>query len=82
MAEGHRRFSMDKHTTQRPGIDECLYVESEFDTKCMLAAVEEGEKGRRTAAPNPWVGCVIADDFGRNLANGYHKRAGTDRADV
>jgi diaminohydroxyphosphoribosylaminopyrimidine deaminase/5-amino-6-(5-phosphoribosylamino)uracil reductase len=52
----------------------------------MALAVEEGEKGRCTTAPNPWVGCVVAS---RNvglgysvLATGFHAKAGTAHAEV
>ena len=55
---------------------------SEIDIKCMLVAIAEGEKGRFTAPPNPWVGCVIADDFGNIKGKGYHVRAGEDHAEV
>ncbi len=51
------------------------------DQAAMARAVLVGEQGRRTSAPNPWVGCVIT----RNdaiVGEGYHRIAGTAHAEV
>jgi len=51
------------------------------DTDFMTMAIEEGEKGRSTAPPNPWVGCVIVKD-GKEISRGYHHRAGEPHAEI
>jgi diaminohydroxyphosphoribosylaminopyrimidine deaminase / 5-amino-6-(5-phosphoribosylamino)uracil reductase len=47
----------------------------------MRWAIQLGEKGRCTAPPNPWVGCVIVRN-GEILAEGYHEAAGKKHAEV
>ena len=43
----------------------------------------EGERGRATAAPNPWVGCIIvARDGVRELGRGSHRCAGNPHAEI
>src|SRR2546421_705028 len=42
----------------------------------MAEAVALGERGRLTAAPNPWVGCVIVAPDGAVAGRGFHRRAG------
>ena len=32
------------------------------DAELMARAIEVGDRGRRTAPPNPWVGCVLVKD--------------------
>eukprot|EP00669_Euglena_mutabilis_P010394 TRINITY_DN514_c0_g1_i1.p1 TRINITY_DN514_c0_g1~~TRINITY_DN514_c0_g1_i1.p1 ORF type:complete len:318 (+),score=63.06 TRINITY_DN514_c0_g1_i1:17-970(+) len=54
--------------------------QSMLDKKFMAMALAEGEKGRQTAAPNPWVGCVIVKD-GAVLGKGYHAKAGQPHAE-
>jgi diaminohydroxyphosphoribosylaminopyrimidine deaminase/5-amino-6-(5-phosphoribosylamino)uracil reductase len=44
-------------------------------------AIKLGEKGRLTAPPNPWVGCVIVKG-GEILAEGFHEMAGKEHAEV
>eukprot|EP01059_Diplonema_ambulator_P034329 TRINITY_DN7620_c0_g1_i1.p1 TRINITY_DN7620_c0_g1~~TRINITY_DN7620_c0_g1_i1.p1 ORF type:complete len:558 (+),score=178.70 TRINITY_DN7620_c0_g1_i1:51-1724(+) len=51
------------------------------DHDFMLEAVKEGNKGRLTAPPNPWVGCVIVK-HGVIIGRGYHIKAGTPHAEV
>jgi len=51
------------------------------DSYYMRLAIIEGEKGRITAPPNPWVGCVIVKD-GVVISTGHHKRAGEPHAEV
>lgn len=49
----------------------------------MAAALEEGRKGRATAPPNPWVGCVLVDaETNHVVARGYHERPGEAHAEV
>ena len=47
----------------------------------MQLAIKEGEKGRYTAPPNPWVGCVLIHE-GRLVGKGYHLRAGGPHAEI
>eukprot|EP01123_Difflugia_compressa_P000458 TRINITY_DN10538_c0_g1_i1.p1 TRINITY_DN10538_c0_g1~~TRINITY_DN10538_c0_g1_i1.p1 ORF type:complete len:578 (-),score=111.21 TRINITY_DN10538_c0_g1_i1:102-1655(-) len=54
-----------------------LYSDEQF----MLEAIKIGDKGRYTAPPNPWVGCVLAKD-GYIIGSGYHKRAGLPHAEI
>lgn len=51
-----------------------------FDYEMMLKAIKVGERGRITAPPNPWVGCVIVKN-GIVIAEGAHMRAGTPHAE-
>ena len=46
-------------------------------------AIKESHKGKHTAPPNPWVGCVIVDKDKRTiLARGFHEKPGTPHAEV
>ncbi|MBD3258367.1 bifunctional diaminohydroxyphosphoribosylaminopyrimidine deaminase/5-amino-6-(5-phosphoribosylamino)uracil reductase RibD, partial [candidate division GN15 bacterium] len=47
----------------------------------MRRALDLAEKGRGTTRPNPLVGAVIVKD-GHVIAEGYHRRAGSDHAEV
>ena len=47
----------------------------------MRRAILLGEKGRTSAAPNPWVGCVIVKD-GSIIAEGFHAVKGREHAEV
>ena len=49
--------------------------------RAMARALEVGEQGRRTAPPNPWVGCVIVRD-GDVVGEGFHERPGEPHAEV
>jgi diaminohydroxyphosphoribosylaminopyrimidine deaminase/5-amino-6-(5-phosphoribosylamino)uracil reductase len=48
----------------------------------MAEAVALGERGRLTAAPNPWVGCVVVAADGEIVGRGFHRRAGEPHAEV
>lgn len=52
------------------------------DESAMAEAVAQGERGRFTAAPNPWVGCVLAGPDGQIVGRGFHARAGEPHAEV
>jgi diaminohydroxyphosphoribosylaminopyrimidine deaminase/5-amino-6-(5-phosphoribosylamino)uracil reductase len=54
---------------------------SAHDVTFMRRAIRLAERGRRTAAPNPWVGCVLARE-GRVVAEGFHRRAGEPHAEA
>ena len=47
----------------------------------MRWGIQLAEKGRCSAPPNPWVGCVIVRD-GQMLGEGYHESAGKPHAEV
>lgn len=53
----------------------------ESDAEAMHMAVLEGEKGRLTAPPNPWVGCVISKN-GSIIGRGFHHTPGTPHAEI
>jgi diaminohydroxyphosphoribosylaminopyrimidine deaminase/5-amino-6-(5-phosphoribosylamino)uracil reductase len=50
------------------------------DATAMARAIALGERGRRTAAPNPWVGCVLVRD-GEVVGEGFHRIAGEPHAE-
>jgi len=52
------------------------------DRELIARAVALGEHGRRSASPNPWVGCVIVDDGGQVVGTGFHQLAGSPHAEV
>jgi diaminohydroxyphosphoribosylaminopyrimidine deaminase / 5-amino-6-(5-phosphoribosylamino)uracil reductase len=52
------------------------------DQAAMAEAVALGERGRLTAAPNPWVGCVVVGPGGEVVGRGFHRRAGEPHAEV
>jgi diaminohydroxyphosphoribosylaminopyrimidine deaminase/5-amino-6-(5-phosphoribosylamino)uracil reductase len=52
------------------------------DAELMGRAIGVGERGRRTAPPNPWVGCVIVDAAGAVVGEGFHARPGTPHAEA
>ena len=51
------------------------------DAELMARAIALGERGRRSAPPNPWVGCVLAK-AGAVVGEGYHVRPGEAHAEV
>ncbi|MCY0863954.1 MAG: bifunctional diaminohydroxyphosphoribosylaminopyrimidine deaminase/5-amino-6-(5-phosphoribosylamino)uracil reductase RibD, partial [Sulfobacillus sp.] len=48
----------------------------------MKRALQLAKRGRGRTSPNPLVGAVIVDDQGTVIGEGYHRRAGTDHAEV
>jgi diaminohydroxyphosphoribosylaminopyrimidine deaminase/5-amino-6-(5-phosphoribosylamino)uracil reductase len=51
------------------------------DVRHLERCLELAERGRRTAAPNPVVGCVVVRG-GRVLGEGWHERPGGPHAEV
>jgi diaminohydroxyphosphoribosylaminopyrimidine deaminase / 5-amino-6-(5-phosphoribosylamino)uracil reductase len=51
------------------------------DEAWMRRALALAERGRRTASPNPLVGCVLVRD-GAAVGEGWHERAGEPHAEV
>ena len=54
----------------------------DFSTIHMAHALELAARGRGLVEPNPMVGCVIVDDFGEVVGEGYHTRFGAAHAEV
>jgi diaminohydroxyphosphoribosylaminopyrimidine deaminase / 5-amino-6-(5-phosphoribosylamino)uracil reductase len=52
------------------------------DSELIARAVELGEHGRRTAPPNPWVGCVVVDERGEITGEGWHREPGSPHAEA
>jgi diaminohydroxyphosphoribosylaminopyrimidine deaminase/5-amino-6-(5-phosphoribosylamino)uracil reductase len=52
------------------------------DRELIARAVELGEQGRRTAPPNPWVGCIVVDERGGIAGVGFHERPGASHAEA
>lgn len=51
------------------------------DSYFMKLALAQSEKGKVTAPPNPWVGCIITRN-NRVVSTGYHKKSGMPHAEV
>lgn len=51
------------------------------DASAMAEAIDLGERGRLSAPPNPWVGCVIVHD-GEVVGRGFHERPGKAHAEA
>ncbi len=51
------------------------------DAELLARTLELAERGRRTASPNPVVGCVIARE-GKTLGEGWHVRPGERHAET
>ena len=51
------------------------------DATFMERALSLAEHGRRTASPNPMVGCVLVRD-GQVVGEGFHERAGGPHAEI
>lgn len=55
---------------------------SSNDAQFMARALRLAEKGRFTTSPNPNVGCVIVDESGHLLSEGFHLKAGEAHAEI
>jgi len=51
------------------------------DEEYMREAIALGEKGRVTAPPNPWVGCVIVKND-KVIGKGFHRAVGEPHAEI
>lgn len=58
-----------------------IFMNEAYDLSCMQRALELAARGRGLTSPNPMVGAVIARN-GRIIAEGYHRRAGGDHAEI
>src|SRR5258706_36372 len=54
----------------------------EHDARMMRRALLLAARGLGRTSPNPVVGAVVCDRRGRVLAEGWHRRAGLDHAEV
>lgn len=54
---------------------------NDLDSGFMTLAIKEARKGRGKTSPNPCVGAVVVKN-GRVIGKGYHRKAGTDHAEV
>lgn len=52
-----------------------------LDEEAMQRAITLGQRGRLTAPPNPWVGCVIVAGA-EVVGEGYHRRPGGPHAEI
>ncbi|GGM05227.1 bifunctional diaminohydroxyphosphoribosylaminopyrimidine deaminase/5-amino-6-(5-phosphoribosylamino)uracil reductase RibD [Nakamurella endophytica] len=52
------------------------------ESAALLRAVDLAARGAGTVLPNPVVGCVIVDDAGVTVGEGWHERAGGPHAEV
>ena len=48
----------------------------------MARAIQLAKRGQYTTAPNPNVGCVISNDKGEILGEGWHQKAGSVHAEI
>ncbi|MDO5473478.1 MAG: bifunctional diaminohydroxyphosphoribosylaminopyrimidine deaminase/5-amino-6-(5-phosphoribosylamino)uracil reductase, partial [Phascolarctobacterium sp.] len=48
----------------------------------MRRALELAQMAEGNTSPNPMVGCVIVDDEGEIVGEGYHHKAGEPHAEV
>lgn len=55
---------------------------SAADHQFMARALQLAQKGLYTTMPNPCVGCVIVDQQGEVVGEGWHERAGEPHAEV
>jgi diaminohydroxyphosphoribosylaminopyrimidine deaminase / 5-amino-6-(5-phosphoribosylamino)uracil reductase len=55
---------------------------SKTDHQMMARAIQLAKRGEYTTSPNPNVGCVISDNQGVIVGEGWHKMAGTPHAEV
>jgi diaminohydroxyphosphoribosylaminopyrimidine deaminase/5-amino-6-(5-phosphoribosylamino)uracil reductase len=55
---------------------------SKTDHQMMARAIQLAKRGEYTTSPNPNVGCVISDNQGDIVGEGWHKMAGTPHAEV
>jgi diaminohydroxyphosphoribosylaminopyrimidine deaminase / 5-amino-6-(5-phosphoribosylamino)uracil reductase len=64
-----------RHRTQAVVVDRVL-------TAAMQRAVAISALGLGSTSPNPLVGCVILDQDGTPVGEGYHRRKGEAHAEV
>src|SRR6476646_3181887 len=55
---------------------------TQFEQRAMRRALELAATPGVPLGPNPRVGCVLIDDSGRTVAEGYHRGAGSPHAEA
>jgi diaminohydroxyphosphoribosylaminopyrimidine deaminase/5-amino-6-(5-phosphoribosylamino)uracil reductase len=55
---------------------------SDREIQAMRRAIELARRGLGTASPNPVVGCVVLDNDGEIVGEGWHERPGEPHAEV
>lgn len=53
-----------------------------MDAEMMSLAIQLAKQGQFTTTPNPNVGCVITDQNGSIVGQGWHQQAGTPHAEI
>jgi 3,4-dihydroxy 2-butanone 4-phosphate synthase/GTP cyclohydrolase II len=88
ICENKIRIALIPETIKRTAVlKEGDRVNIEFDSCSipkkdpMRIAIDEGEKGKSSAPPNPWVGCVIIKN-GKEIGRGYHQKVGEPHAEI
>ena len=56
-------------------------MDKKIDEKYMRQCISLAKKGRGKVSPNPMVGCVILDKYGKVLSTGYHHKYGEAHAE-
>ncbi len=59
----------------------CAYMNNQEDMIYMQTALDLARLARGKTSPNPMVGAVVVRD-GRIVGQGYHKKAGTEHAEI
>src|SRR6476619_1523727 len=55
---------------------------TQFEQRAMRRALELAATPGVPLGPNPRVGCVLVDDSGRTVAEGFHRGAGSPHAEA
>jgi diaminohydroxyphosphoribosylaminopyrimidine deaminase/5-amino-6-(5-phosphoribosylamino)uracil reductase len=53
-----------------------------FDARMMALAIQLAKRGQYTTSPNPNVGCVLVNQQGEIIGQGWHQKAGTAHAEI
>lgn len=64
-----------------PPATEAALLQRAADERFMKMAIAVGERGRLSAPPNPWVGCVLVA-ANEVIGAGFHTQAGAPHAEV
>eukprot|EP00037_Helgoeca_nana_P021038 m.210750 g.210750 ORF g.210750 m.210750 type:complete len:618 (+) comp25494_c0_seq7:97-1950(+) len=83
----HYRREVQSSVSPAPAVHgavvaaEAAVVQCAEDERFMRMAIAEAERGRLSAPPNPWVGCVLVA-AGEVIGRGFHTQAGQSHAEV
>lgn len=59
-----------------------MATQQETHEQWMKEALELASEGKGSVSPNPMVGCIIVDEDGNKIGEGYHKKFGEAHAEV